>query len=516
MTNSLENNSPQDVFDAKDKYIEWGYYPIPLKPGEKRPIANIRWTRDDPNYMWGIAKGGENIGLRCGGQAWFAVLDCDDKNHPGTFKNVSDYLEFIGFDISELPIVQTASGNGRHIYIKLTSRPQFAIINFHESIGGGEVRYGDGCYVVAPPSIVDGNSYKLISGDFEYLPELSYEELQPLIRYGKGKKLERKHKVPRSVWKILKNQSGRTYKSRSEAEFAMILGLINAGFTYEKIKGFFLINQPPKFWELFGTYDVQAFAYLDHSIKNARKWAEENESEGRKIASEIRQRILTISWKREYGLNSRVVLLAHSQIAYRCGKLEYIASSRGIADIANISESSAARGTNTLVEKGFLDLIDPAVVYFAAKYRIKQIDTLSQLVLNTAVGDCIDLLTHDAFRREALGKLSGEIFLALSQRSMPVSQLCRYTGRSESAVRRALKKSESLSNQDQEIGFHFEVDKRGFWKLSLKDLNEAASRLGVFGKKFAQIRKHKRERTLYRGRFEKIYGKEVQNEKSSK
>lgn len=516
MTNIQVTSTTQDVFEIKDRYIKWGYRPIPLKQGEKRPIEKIRWARDDPQFMWGVAKGGENIGLRCGGSSWFAVLDCDDKNHPDTYDNVCDYLRFIGFDLEEFPIIQTASGNGRHIYFKLTSRPEADLQHIHESFGEGEVRYGDGCYVVAPPSIVDGNTYQLISGDLEHLPELSYEELQPLIRYKNGKELECAHKAPRSVWKILKNQSDKKYKSRSEAEFAMIVGLVNVGFTDEEIKGFFLINQPPKFKELYETHDVQAFTYLDHSIKNARKWVAENESEGRRIASEIRQRVLTIPWKREYGLNNRSVLLAHSQIAYRCGKLEYIASSRGIADIANTSKSSAGRGTNTLVKKGFLDLVTPAEIYFAAKYRIKQIDTPSQLLLNTVVGECIDLLTHDAFRRDGLGKLAGEIFLALNQQPMKVSQLRWYTGRSESSVRRALRKAEVLAKQKPDIGFHLDVNQEGLWKLKLIDINELASMLGVFGKRFGQIRKHQRERALYKKGFERIFGKEVENDESSK
>jgi hypothetical protein len=61
-----------------------------------------------------------------------------------------------------MPIVKTASGLGRHIYLRLEDPPAGATRLIHPNKGFGEFRFGCGAYVVAPPSIVGGCEYKLI------------------------------------------------------------------------------------------------------------------------------------------------------------------------------------------------------------------------------------------------------------------------------------------------------------------------------------------------------------------
>ena len=71
-----------------------------------------------------------------------AFIDCDDKNVVGTFSNVVNWLVGLGYDRDTLPIVQTASGVGRHVYVNFTNSLLGSRRNFINSFGAGDFRYG--------------------------------------------------------------------------------------------------------------------------------------------------------------------------------------------------------------------------------------------------------------------------------------------------------------------------------------------------------------------------------------
>lgn len=102
----------------KEKYSELDFSFIPLKPGTKFPLDNFSWTKNTTEVLWGFAPANANIGIRCGGKANLLVIDCDNKKSPETFDNITRYFSGLGINPNQYPIVQTASGIGRHVYLK--------------------------------------------------------------------------------------------------------------------------------------------------------------------------------------------------------------------------------------------------------------------------------------------------------------------------------------------------------------------------------------------------------------
>jgi len=73
---------------AVQEYLDLGFDVIPLKENDKRPLLP-GWNQLSPEEQWSQAPDGANLGIRCGGECRVCVIDCDDKNLPGTYTNHS-------------------------------------------------------------------------------------------------------------------------------------------------------------------------------------------------------------------------------------------------------------------------------------------------------------------------------------------------------------------------------------------------------------------------------------------
>jgi energy-coupling factor transporter ATP-binding protein EcfA2 len=142
--------------DIARQYLDAGFSIIPLAPNCKRPetkswvefqqrkptldeIAN--WWRNESHY---------GVAIVCGRVSGIVVLDIDDPEKFGVA------LQAIGETLPDTPIVRTRKG--WHLYFRY---PANRIVRRHDRLGdwGAELR-GDGHYVVAPPSVVEGHSYR--------------------------------------------------------------------------------------------------------------------------------------------------------------------------------------------------------------------------------------------------------------------------------------------------------------------------------------------------------------------
>ena len=165
----MDNSAPSYSAAA---YTKLGFDPIPLIRGSKRPLRK-GWQIQPPEVMWRVAPIDANLGLRGGGQVNAAFIDCDDKKVPGTFSNAQMWLEGLGFVSGDYPLVKTASGSGRHIYFSLDGSIEGNSYALSQEFGAGELRFGSGAYVVAPPSNVDCQEYQLLDGDYQNLPTIA-------------------------------------------------------------------------------------------------------------------------------------------------------------------------------------------------------------------------------------------------------------------------------------------------------------------------------------------------------
>jgi energy-coupling factor transporter ATP-binding protein EcfA2 len=144
-----------ETLRAVYEYLTNGFSVIPLAPNSKRPtleswdeFQSRRPTPEEVQKWWGDGHQ-HGVAIVCGKVSGVVVLDIDDPEKFGVA------LKAIGETLPDTPIVRTRKG--WHLYFRY---PANRIVRRHDRLAdwGAELR-GDGCYVVAPPSVVEGHRY---------------------------------------------------------------------------------------------------------------------------------------------------------------------------------------------------------------------------------------------------------------------------------------------------------------------------------------------------------------------
>jgi hypothetical protein len=361
-----------NISECRNQYEELGFQPIPLSPNSKLPIPGHSWKGKD---IWNYAEESSNIGLVCGGNAKLAVIDCDNKSNPDTFTRINGYLESLG--VSNYPLIKTASQISRHIYLRLHNTPKGDYNLIKPEIGSGEIRFGESCYVVAPPSVINNSFYyQLLSGCMAERPLISWKDLLPLVLNNPPiEKLENSipERLSRNAKALLFGKNLDKFGSRSEAEQSLVLSCINSGLEFEEILNLF-IQYPAggKFKEKYLQSPQQGLAYLEHSYQSAKQQAETHLSEGRQKAIYAINWAKNRAWEGRTGSHDRAVFLAHAQIAYDSGKVEFQASVRELAQKSAKCISSVSNANKRLIKKGFIKRVRESTCSLAYTYRIGQ------------------------------------------------------------------------------------------------------------------------------------------------
>jgi energy-coupling factor transporter ATP-binding protein EcfA2 len=141
--------------DIARQYLGAGFSIIPLAPNSKRPkleswleFQQRKPTLDEIANWWGN-RSDYGVAVVCGKVSDIVVLDIDDPEKFGIA------LKAMGETLPDTPIVKTR--DGCHLYFRY---PANRLVTRHDRLKdwGAELR-GDGHYVVAPPSVVDGHRY---------------------------------------------------------------------------------------------------------------------------------------------------------------------------------------------------------------------------------------------------------------------------------------------------------------------------------------------------------------------
>lgn len=125
----------------------------------KHPRTNhgFKDATTDPNQIkeWWSEWPDANIGLPTGRQSGLVVIDSDEKNGKSGYKSISEAR----LKMPDTRIVGTPSG-GSHYYYQY---PEGQDIGCSAGVLDGVDIRGDGGYVVAPPSVIDGKPYTVVS-----------------------------------------------------------------------------------------------------------------------------------------------------------------------------------------------------------------------------------------------------------------------------------------------------------------------------------------------------------------
>lgn len=280
------------VIDLVKEYTECGFSPFPLKEMTKYPLTGIPL---DDAPTWGFSSR-SNIGLFAGSKNGFVVLDADSEQ---TKKAVLSKFFSMGL-LSWLTIVHTPKRNGLHFWLKVFDVPDTAQAYYkleQEHIGSGELRLKKPSYVLAPGSKIPEGEYEFSQGSCRYFfdsqPALSWSDIAWVLptykqavavradapinrRYNPRPKVLRlmeilqvadsDDRIPFINFGTGELAADKYYGSRSEAEYALVLGLILAGWSFEQIEDIFEEHSPTHY-----AGRASPEGYLEATYKNAAR-----------------------------------------------------------------------------------------------------------------------------------------------------------------------------------------------------------------------------------------------------
>jgi hypothetical protein len=149
----LENSNP--CLEAALQYAKWGLPVLPLKPGGKVAILkdwpNQATTDPDKIREWWAKTPKANLALLTGERWGLVVIDSDEKSGVSGRRSIRE----AGLNMLETYAVKTPSG-GLHYYYQY---PNGQSIGSPTGVLDGVDTRGEGGYVVAPPSVIDGKTY---------------------------------------------------------------------------------------------------------------------------------------------------------------------------------------------------------------------------------------------------------------------------------------------------------------------------------------------------------------------
>lgn len=517
-------------FQAAQTYHRLGFDTFPLPSNGKTPALR-GWPQKSPDELWKKAATGCNIAIRCGGKHNLCVIDCDDRNAPGTAEKIVEYLKTIGLNTGSYPMVSSASGIGRHLYLLLTDPEKGHLRHINPEFGAGEVRYGHGSYVVAPPSTVGGNQYRLVSGDFGTIPEISWADLVPLmlIKAGQKKRSQvsgedtnepRSSAIPSKIVQLFSNIQQSEYRSGSEMDSALLVTWCNIQRNIkfkDVLRAFVIRAEKGRFFDLYKKSPDQAEAYLKLSFEKAVEFSD-FESEARTELRELIQRVENEYWPTVKNLRNKAVYLAHLSIAVSAGTHEYTASIRQLAEVSGQTEPMVTKANRELIRSGKLEIIRNSCAIFSHQYRIcirsntlthstNIVNVLSETHSDQAMDQkrYNDLIHHDLFSPRGLNIAGLEIAWHLRNSPMRIGKLVKATGLGRSTVHRVLRKmARILDTRTGEIFALVRVENK-IWSWSPDiSLDDAAIHLGVWGRRERMIIRHTGERNAFRKQARKI------------
>lgn len=172
------------------EYAEKGIPVFPVVQNEKNPLTKngFKDATTDVSVInrWWDKNPEANIGIPTGKESGWFVLDVDNKNGISGDDSLKELIEQYG----ELPETRqhvTPSG-GYHLIFK---HPGYDIQNSAGKLGSGLDIRCDGGYIVAPPSVIDGNRYQVTNQCVDvvdapdWLLQLAAEKKKPIVSFKK-------------------------------------------------------------------------------------------------------------------------------------------------------------------------------------------------------------------------------------------------------------------------------------------------------------------------------------------
>lgn len=226
----MKNNEYSKIngkFISAKNYVEvrqWLVFPLVVNKKNPAIPTSFKAASKDANQIteWWGGDQQYNIGIPTGSASGFFVIDIDEKNGVSGSDSLSKLESKYG---SLPPTLHSRTGTGgRHIFFKYPHNLE--VRNRAAIFPGVDVR-GEGGYIVAAPSIVDGNAYEWIDEDVTIADAPKW--LLTLIAPVKNVKRAQLDKAA----VILEG-------GRNDKIFRFVVGQVRSGYSREKVESFAL------------------------------------------------------------------------------------------------------------------------------------------------------------------------------------------------------------------------------------------------------------------------------------
>jgi hypothetical protein len=427
--------------------------------------------------------------------------------------NVRNGLAGLGLS---LPQVETVSG-GRHWYLLVKDAPKdFNWARLNQNIGPGELRVRN-AFVVAPCSQINGRRYQFVQGDPETVGKLRpvhWADLKFLLPQATSSATVSYDAPPiRLLWRPMPDKARELladlvnalkginicgYASRSEAEAAVVMMLILAGWTLQEIEQTFEAKLPAHYANK-GKRGRQKYLYLTYR-KALMRLA--SEPERAKIADLYSQAKIW-PWPRRGGDLECAVYLGVLAIGWQCGSFEVGASLRCLAEYAAATPPGVSYTLQRLENGGYLRKVSPHTATQAAVWRIEPrplqyFNTNHNTTnihgnMNKGPNSSDERVIAEAEIWSAIGRSCRLVFEHLAHgQILSVQELTRRTRKNRKTVRSALAK---LADHDLAFAVEFASCNRPTgWSRGTRSLAEVAEDLNAEAAAERRRESHQQER----------------------
>jgi DNA-binding MarR family transcriptional regulator len=402
---------------------------------------------------------------------------------------------------------------------------------------------GNASYFLVPPSIAlnkkrelgqytfiyKQNLHSLSESEFRFLQETFNLEIIPEIETEKDKdslELIRPHGLSWKLWEILRfgkyekhgyfphgHRDGRQGKSRSEAEFIIIMELAKQSYPFEWVLDVF--NKHASNYSKYKNLGSRGQNYLFDSYHNALDWLNKQNQKFRETIHIYRTNSENLNWKQTsghsvLGKNMQGVFNSIVNVMERTGKEQVSISIRELAEMTGTSKRGVSNSIEKLKELEFIQSLKAGNM---TAFRIcARVDIHSQMVgvdrMSTFAHTDRILREHDLFRHSVLGKTGLQIYLSISEQGMTKSELIASIGLHRTTIERKLRDMVRKGVLAFENGLYVRPK---FNPEELDRLNSIARGWLIESPKEKQVKQHRFERNEYKKLKERMCSSKKQD-----
>jgi len=313
---------------------------------------------------------------------------------------------------------------------------------------------------------------------------------------------------PKASRALRKGETFGSDPSRSAALRSALVGMVNAGWSFEGITGavFDRTNAGGrKVQDLADQRSIaRAMKYLRREHAQALEYVRKNalvlDRNGALLAiTEWREAVESAVWRGQGAITDRNTLHASGRIAHATGSAtRFPLSARRLADEIGVSATTAARSLKRVVKAGWLrpvlrsDGANPAVYALTIPRGCEVGGTSPHTGIAREVSHLLHSFgpSHDAWRRRALGKGPQRVYELLLRNLTAAAEIASHLGITKRAVYQHLERlrdAELVENNNAR------------WHCTDRTLAEVAAEFGTEGQGEKQRERHAEQRDAYHG-----------------